>query len=62
MINFTEHKEICGMIENCLLEDHQILDELRSDVRPLIGKTNRIKPQTTTSISLVGTDGGNNQI
>ena len=62
MIHFDEHKRICEMIENCLIEDHTILDDLREDVRPLLTKTQRIKPQTSTSISLVGTDGGNNQL
>ncbi|GMU22772.1 MAG: hypothetical protein AMXMBFR13_28560 [Phycisphaerae bacterium] len=39
-----------------------MLDELRDDVRPLKGQTRRIQPRSTTAISLVGTDGGNNKI
>ena len=40
----------------------QVLDSLRGEVRPLTATVRRILPRTTTSISLVGTDGGNNRI
>ena len=39
-----------------------MLDALRDEIRPLKNATRRIQPRATTSISLVGTDGGNNQI
>ena len=42
--------------------DRKVLDELREDVRPLKGQTRKIQPRSTTAISLVGTDGGNNKI
>lgn len=42
--------------------DRKVLDELRAEVRPLRDKTRRIQPRSTTAISLVGTDGGNNRI
>lgn len=42
--------------------DRAVLDELRQDVRPLRDHTRRIQPRSTTAISLVGTDGGNNKI
>jgi len=42
--------------------DRKVLDELREDVRSLKGQTRKIQPRSTTAISLVGTDGGNNQI
>lgn len=42
--------------------DRSLLDELRAEIRPLKNSTHRIQPRTTTSISLVGTDGGNNSI
>src|SRR5438093_4215083 len=43
-------------------EDRKILDEMRAEVRPLKSLTRRIQPRSATAISLVGTDGGNNQI
>lgn len=38
-----------------------VLDALREEIRPLKSATRRIWPRATTSISLGGTDGGNNQ-
>jgi hypothetical protein len=45
-----------------LTEDRRLLDELRQEIRPLRSATRRIQPRSTTSIALVGTDGGNNRI
>jgi hypothetical protein len=45
-----------------LSADRVLLDELRAEVRPLRSATRRIQPRSTTSIALVGTDGGNNRI
>jgi hypothetical protein len=50
-------KELKERIE----EDKQILDEMRAEVRPLKFETRRIQPRSARMISLVGTDGGNNQ-
>jgi len=49
-------------IADCIGGDQDILDALRSEIRPLRAATRRIQPRTTTSISIVGTDGGNNQL
>ena len=47
---------------DCIGTDQGMLDTLREEIRPLKSATCPIQPRTTTSISLVGTDGGNNQL
>lgn len=49
-------------VAGCIDIDQGVLDALREEIRPLVGATRRIQPRATTSISLVGTDGGNNQL
>jgi hypothetical protein len=49
-------------LQNSISGDRRVLDELRVDVRPLKAATRKIQPRSTTAISLVGTDGGNNRI
>lgn len=43
-------------------QDMTVLDDLREEIRELRGAVRQIQPRITTSLSLVGTDGGNNQI
>ncbi len=45
-----------------LREDRQLLDTLRAEIRPLRDQVRRLNSRMTTSISLIGTDGGNNQV
>lgn len=45
-----------------LLSDRHLLDELRTEVRPLRDATRRIQARAATTISLVAADGGNNRI
>jgi len=49
-------------LQNSITGDRRVLEELRDDVRPLKAATRKIQPRSTTAISLVGTDGGNNRI
>lgn len=46
-------------ISERMADDRRLLDRLRSDIRPLRNQVRRIQPRAITSISLVGTDGGN---
>jgi len=43
-------------------DDAHLLHKLRAEIRPLRGEVRRIQPRSTTSISLVGADGGNNRL
>jgi hypothetical protein len=55
-------KDLKDAIADCIGADQDVLDSLRAEIRPLKNATRRIQPRATTSISLVGTDGGNNQL
>lgn len=45
-----------------IADDKEMLDDLRAEIRSLRDNTHRIQPRSTTAISLVGTDGGNNTV
>lgn len=62
MIDPQSYKNLSDEIIERIKDDKEILDKLRQEIRPLKGSVRRIQPRTTTSISLVGTDGGNNRI
>jgi len=62
MLDTKSQEELRTAIRECISHDRGILDELRAEIRPLKTATKRIQPRATTSISLVGTDGGNNQL
>jgi hypothetical protein len=49
-------------IRNCTVEQRRLLDSIRSDVRGLTGNVHAVQPRTTTSVSLVASDGGNNKL
>lgn len=62
MIDPTTQLQLKQAIVDCVNSDRGVLDQLREEIRPLRQSTKRIQPRATTSISLVGTDGGNNQL
>jgi len=62
MFEPSAQAQLKQVIAECIDGDKGILDALREEIRPLKVQTKRIQPRVTTSISLVGTDGGNNQL
>ena len=62
MIDPDSRIKLRDAISDCIATDQGVLDALRNEIRPLKSSTHRILPRATTSISLVGTDGGNNQL
>jgi len=62
MIDPVSQAQLREAISDCISADSGVLDTLREEICPLKNATRRIQPRATTSISLVGTDGGNNQL
>ena len=62
MLDTQSYSTLKSEIRKQIGQDMRILKSLRQEVRPLSPTVRRILPRTTTSISLVGTDGGNNRI
>jgi hypothetical protein len=62
MIDPSTQAQLKQAIAECIHMDRSVLDALRKEIQPLRNQTRRIQPRATTSISLVGTDGGNNQL
>lgn len=62
MIDLSSQGQLKEAIANCIDADRGVLDTLRAEIRPLRSATRQIQPRATMSISLVGTDGGNNQL
>lgn len=62
MIDPASQAQLKEAIAECICADQNLLDELRTEIRSLKNAVRRIQPRATTSISLVGTDGGNNQL
>jgi hypothetical protein len=62
VIEPDSHDLLRRQIAERIATDRALLDKLRAEVRPLRSQVRRIQPRSTTSISLVGTDGGNNAL
>jgi len=62
MIDPASQAQLRDAIADCISSDQGVLDALREEIRPLKSATRRIQPRAMTSVSLVATDGGNNQL
>ena len=62
MLDTQSHAVFKSQIQIQIGQDMHILEGLRDEVRQLGSTVRRILPRTSTPISLVGTDGGNNRI
>ena len=62
MFDGTALPAVRRAIRDCTMEQRHLLDEIRTDVRGLAAHVRPIQPRTTTSISLVASDGGNNKL
>lgn len=62
MLDPESRSNLRDAIAGCIETDRGVLDGLREEIRPLRDATRKIQSRTTTSVSIVGTDGGNNQI
>lgn len=62
MLDPDTHDRLKDAVFSQIGQDMGVLAGLRDEIEELRGHVRRIRPQTTTSMSLVGTDGGNNQI
>ena len=62
MIDPSSYSTLKSEVNESIAAQQDAIEELRGDVRPLKNMVRRIKPRSTTSISIVGTDGGSNQI
>ena len=62
MIDPQSHQQLRHEISERIKSDRALLESLREEIRPLRTQVQRIQARTATSISLVGTDGGNNSL
>lgn len=62
MLDEDSHKRLQEAITQQVRADHAVLEQLRNEVRPLRDAVRRIQPRETAAISIVATDGGNNQL
>src|SRR5437867_4492061 len=62
MLDPSELPELRRRVQERAETDRRILDALRVEVRPLKTAVRQIMPRSATAMSLVASDGGNNQI
>jgi hypothetical protein len=62
MFDIPEIPELTESIRERAQEDKKLLDVLRKEVRSFSGEVKTIKPWSSTAVSLVASDGGNNKL
>lgn len=62
MLEPESHDRLKAAVRERLEADSRLLVALRDEIRPLRSQVKLIQARSTTSISLVGTDGGNNRV
>jgi hypothetical protein len=62
MIDPTILAEIRRSVQSCIELDKPILQQIIEEAQPLVSNQRRIQPRSTTSVSLVAADGGNNDL
>lgn len=62
MFTPEEIDDLRKVVRNCAVSDKKLLEQLREDARSLKPNVRKIQPRSATAVSLVASDGGNNQI
>ncbi len=62
MFDPSKQAELKVAVAQCIHSDQGMLDSLRAEIRPLLDCVVQVTSRNVTSVSLVGADGGNNQL